>query len=190
MKKYGKIPQNFSSTRRYSYLSWCSAIENRLPRENLVIPSSPALAFSVDKVRTTSITSHLDSFFIWNSQFKRELEKQHTNVFCFNKRLQQKNMFYPKLFVNCNCICGFGLKLFVQGWDKHWSEYAISTSFYLFSNWMNWFQFYKKKNFTSSSGTPNFRRRFLALLKDSFRKSASVPVTIRFGCASCSSLLC
>lgn len=45
-------------------LSWCSAIENLFPLENFVMPSSPAFAFSVDKVRTTSITSHRDNFLI------------------------------------------------------------------------------------------------------------------------------
>lgn len=88
------------------YLSWCSAIENRFPRENFVIPSSPAFAFSVDNVRTTSITSQRDNFLI------------------------------------------------------------------------------------SSSGTPNLRSNAFALFNDSLRKSASVPVTVRFGCDSCSSLLC
>ena len=85
------------------YLSWCSAIENRLPRENFVIPSSPAFAFSVERVRTTSMTSQRDSFLM------------------------------------------------------------------------------------SSSGTPNFRSRAFALFRERRRRSASVPVTVRFGCASCSS---
>lgn len=48
----------------HSYLSWCSAIEKRFPLENLFMPSSPAFAFSVDNVRTTSMTSHLVSFLI------------------------------------------------------------------------------------------------------------------------------
>ena len=44
--------------------------------------------------------------------------------------------------------------------------------------------------FTSSSGTWNLRNKSLALFNDKRRKSASVPVTVLLGCASCSSLLC
>jgi hypothetical protein len=44
--------------------------------------------------------------------------------------------------------------------------------------------------FTSSSGTWNLRSKSLALFNDKRRKSASVPVTVLLGCASCSSLLC
>ncbi|KAF9794486.1 hypothetical protein SFRURICE_009986, partial [Spodoptera frugiperda] len=49
------------------------------------------------------------------------------------------------------------------------------------------FKFYSKKH-TSSSGTPNFLSKALALFKLSLLKSASVPVTVRLGC--CSSLGC
>lgn len=52
------------------YLSWCSATENREPRANLLIGPSPERACSVDIVRTTSITSHRDSFFIWKEEDK------------------------------------------------------------------------------------------------------------------------
>ena len=38
-----------------------------MPRLNLSMPSSPALAFSVDSVRTTSMTSQRDSFLISSS---------------------------------------------------------------------------------------------------------------------------
>uniref|UniRef100_A0A6B0UCN7 Uncharacterized protein n=1 Tax=Ixodes ricinus TaxID=34613 RepID=A0A6B0UCN7_IXORI len=40
---------------------------NRLPRANLLIASSPALACSVESVRTTSITSQRDNFLISSS---------------------------------------------------------------------------------------------------------------------------
>ena len=43
---------------------------------------------------------------------------------------------------------------------------------------------------TSSSGTPNFFNKALALLSDKRLKSASVPVTVLLGCDSCSSLFC
>lgn len=56
------------------YLSWCSATENREPRANLLIGPSPERACSVDIVRTTSMTSHRDSFFIWEDRIEMALE--------------------------------------------------------------------------------------------------------------------
>lgn len=67
------------------YLSWCSAMENLFPLENLVMPSSPALAFSVERVLTTSITSHLDSFLIYKTHnMLTQLHwRHHQNTYTF-----------------------------------------------------------------------------------------------------------
>lgn len=61
------------------YLSWCSATENREPRANLLIGPSPERACSVDIVRTTSITSHRDSFLIWGEEDRTEMALETRN---------------------------------------------------------------------------------------------------------------